>query len=71
MSEDPLRGLSYTMWAAPREIIGETQAPLAEKLCPPPCATAITKEQRELGKAAIADYKKTIDRALIPFIKAP
>jgi hypothetical protein len=71
MSADQLRGLSYTMWAAPREIIGETQAPLAEKLCPPPCATAITKEQRELGKAAIADYKKTIDRALIPFIKAP
>lgn len=69
ISADQLRALSYELWSAPRDIIGETTGPLAEKLCPPPCATAITAKQRELGAATMGEYKKTLDRAMYPYIK--
>jgi hypothetical protein len=71
LSADQFRGLSYTLWSAPREEFGETVAPIAEQLCPPPCASAITDQQREIGKAALEDYQKTLKRALAPFIKGP
>ena len=69
MNADQLRGLSYVLWTAPRSLIGVTTEPLAEKLCPPPCASAITAQQQELGKAAMIDYKKTLDRAMYPYTK--
>lgn len=71
MSADQFRALSYALWSAPRSIIGESTGPVAEQLCPPPCATAITEQQRALGAAAAREYKKTIDRALTPYMTAP
>lgn len=71
MTADQLRGLSFAMWGAPRAIIGETTGPLAEKLCPPPCATGITQRQRDLGDVEIQSYKQTLNRAMYPFIKTP
>ncbi|MGZ9097959.1 MAG: hypothetical protein ACXW30_06665 [Micavibrio sp.] len=61
---DAFRGLSYELWSPVRRVEGETNP--NNNLCPA-CASAITPEQKALGRDAAADYFDTVNRAMRPF----
>lgn len=69
-SLDEFRGLTFQFYKTIRKALGETVDPAQiNTICPPPCASAITGEQRALGEIAREAYINTQNRALAPYRK--
>lgn len=69
-SLDEFRGLTFQFYKTIRKALGETIDPTQIKdICPPPCASAITGEQRALGEIAREAYLNTQNQALAPYRK--
>ena len=69
-SLDEFRGLTFQFYKTIRKALGETIDPAQIKdICPPPCASAITDEQRALGEIAREAHLNTQNQALAPYRK--